>query len=215
VLADYLRELQRVDILTAPEEAALWKAYRLQGDVESRLRLIEAYQPLVFKLAMQVKPPDALLMDVIQEGTVGLIEAVERFDPERGVLFSTFAVYRIRGRILNVLGRERIDLSLDQALVEEARDAVGRAKLSAALADAGAEEALARVEDRVLLEQIQEAMANLPQRDRSVLAAYVGKAEARSVASELRVSLSHFYRLQKQAIDRLRRSILAPAPDRV
>lgn len=215
MLADYLRELQRVDILRAAEEAALWKAYRLQGDVESRLRLIEAYQPLVFKLAMQVRPPDAVLMDVIQEGTVGLIEAVERFDPERGVLFSTFAVYRIRGRILNVLSRERIDISLDQVLAEEAVDAAGRAKLSAALADVGAELALARVEERVLLEQIQDAMATLPQRDRSVLEAYVGRAEARSVAAELRVSLSHFYRLQKQAIDRLRRSVLAPAADRI
>src|SRR2546428_10889170 len=54
---------------------------------------------------MQIRPPDVMLMDMLQEGTVGLIEAVERFDPTRAVRFSTFATYRIRGRVLNSLRR--------------------------------------------------------------------------------------------------------------
>src|SRR3989304_5700274 len=113
VFDEYLRELQKVTLLTPAEEAAFWQRYRHGGDVESRIRLIEAYQPLVFKLAMQLHPPQALLMDTIQEGTVGLIEAVERFDPTRGVRFSTFAVYRIRGRMLNAFERRGAELSLD------------------------------------------------------------------------------------------------------
>src|SRR3989304_166703 len=83
VFDDYLRELQKVPLLTPAEEAAFWQRYRHGGDVESRIRLIEAYQPLVFKLAMQLHPPQALLMDTIQEGTGGRIEAGERFDPTR------------------------------------------------------------------------------------------------------------------------------------
>ena len=45
-------------------------------------------------------------MDLIQEGTVGLIEAVERYDPDKNVAFSLYAVHRIRGRILNYLNKE-------------------------------------------------------------------------------------------------------------
>src|SRR2546428_12051221 len=107
VLTEYLKELQKVALLAPEDEHRLWHQYRVQGDVDSRLRLIEAYQPLVFKLVMQIRPPDVILMDMLQEGTVGLIEAVERFDPTRAVRFSTFATYRIRGRVLNSLRRIR------------------------------------------------------------------------------------------------------------
>jgi len=72
VLTEYLKELQKVALLTPEDEHRLWHQYRVQGDVDSRLRLIEAYQPLVFKLVMQIRPPDVMLMDMLQEGTVGL-----------------------------------------------------------------------------------------------------------------------------------------------
>ncbi len=202
---EYLRELQKVHLLTPTEEAALWQRYRSAGDVESRIRLIEAYQPLVFKLAMQLHPPQALLMDTIQEGTVGLIEAVERFDPTRGVRFSTFAVYRIRGRMLNAFERRGAEMSLDQLLAEELVP-------GSALGDLEAELSLARVEDRVLYEQIQAAIAELPGRERAILRAFLTREDPREVAGVLRVSLSHFYRLQKQAIERVRVMIRAPAP---
>jgi len=205
VFDEYLRELQKVTLLTPAEEAAFWQRYRHGGDVESRIRLIEAYQPLVFKLAMQLHPPQALLMDTIQEGTVGLIEAVERFDPTRGVRFSTFAVYRIRGRMLNAFERRGAELSLDQLLAEELVP-------GSALGDLEAELSLLRVEDRVLHEQIRAAIAELPGRERAILRAFLTREDPREVASVLRISLSHFYRLQKQAIERVRAMIRAPAP---
>jgi RNA polymerase sporulation-specific sigma factor len=205
VFDEYLRELQKVTLLTSAEEAALWQRYRNGGDAESRIRLIEAYQPLVFKLAMQLHPPQALVMDTIQEGTVGLIEAVERFDPTRGVRFSTFAVYRIRGRMLNAFERRGAELSLDQLLAEELVP-------GSALADLEAELSLMRVEDRVLYEQIRAAMAGLPGREGAILRAFLTREDPREVASVLRISLSHFYRLQKHAIERVRAIIRAPAP---
>src|SRR5579864_6107216 len=110
------------------DEARLWQAYRGRGDGRSRARLIESYQPLVFKVAMQLRLREAIMMDMIQEGTVGLIEAVERYDPGRGVRFSTFATYRIRGRILNALQRERPRVFADgieagdQSLIERVPD---------------------------------------------------------------------------------------------
>ena len=169
---EYLRELQKVTLLTPAEEAAFWQRYRHGGDVESRIRLIEA---------------------------------VERFDPTRGVRFSTFAVYRIRGRMLNAFERRGAELSLDQLLAEELVP-------GSALGDLEAELSLLRVEDRVLHEQIRAAIAGLPGRERAILRAFLTREDPREVASVLRISLSHFYRLQKQAIERVRAMIRAPAP---
>lgn len=204
VFSDYLRELQKVALLTPSEEAEHWEAFRVRGDAASRLRLIEAYQPLVFKVVMLLRPPEPLLMDLIQEGAVGLIEAVERFDPDRGVRFSTFASYRIRGRALNALDRVRIEVSLDQVLA-----AADEPYPLARLADPDAALALAVVEDRTVVARVLAAIEALPPRERRVLDAVVNAREPRHIARELRISLSHFYRLQKQALEHLR-TVLGP-----
>ncbi|HEY6101649.1 MAG TPA: sigma-70 family RNA polymerase sigma factor, partial [bacterium] len=136
MLADYLKELQQVALLDAEEERGHWERFRRDADVRSRARLIEAYQPLVFKVVMQIRPPEVLLMDMIQEGTLGLIEAVERFDHARGIRFSTFATYRIRGCVLNALRRLRPrEYSLDT-------EGQGEATLAASLPDPQTEAAL-------------------------------------------------------------------------
>ena len=104
-LEEYLQELNKIEILSPPQEAALWRAFKEDCDAEARRALISAYQPLVFKNALPYRRLD-IIMDIIQEGTVGLIEAVENYAHRRGVAFSLFAVHRIRGRILNILRRE-------------------------------------------------------------------------------------------------------------
>lgn len=197
MLADYLRELQHVVLLDPADEADLWRAYRRRGERAARQRLIEAYQPLAFKVVMQLRPPAPMVMDLIQEGLVGLIEAVERFDPERGVRFSTFAAYRIRGRALNALDRVWPEVSLDQVLGDEVAPL-------ARLVDPAAASALADVEDRALVQAAARVVAQLSPRERLVLAAVIGLGEPRQIAMDLRISLSHFYRLQKQAVERLR-----------
>jgi len=199
MFAYYMQELQKIALLRPAEEARLWQAYRHGGDRASRQRLIEAYQPLVFKVVMQLRPPEPHLMDLIQEGAVGLIESVERFDPDRGVRFSTFASYRVRGRVLNALQRTRTDVSLDQvlALAEEISPI-------ARLADPTASADLAGVENRALLADVLRMIEGLPPRERAVLAAVASAKEPRLIARELRISLSHFYRLQKQATEHLR-----------
>ena len=202
MLADYLKELQRVALLDAAEERAHWVRFRREGDARSRARLIEAYQPLVFKVVMQIRPPDGLLMDMIQEGTLGLIEAVERFDHERGFRFSTFATYRIRGCILNAMRRLR---PREYSLETERQ---GDATLAASLPDPGTEAALQSVEDEALFVQVRAAIDRLPERQRAILrATYLEARQPRSVASDLRISLSHFYRLHKEAVEGLRRLV--------
>lgn len=196
---DYLRELQRVALLRPAEEAGLWQTFRATGDLSSRQRLIEAYQPLVFKIVMGLRPPESHLMDLIQEGCVGLIESVERFDPARGARFSTFATYRIRGRVLNALDRIRVDVSLDQALATP-----DETSPLARLTDSATASALNGVEDRALVAHVLAVIDSLPPRERAVLTAVVKAREPRQAALELDISLSHFYRLQKQAVDHLR-----------
>jgi len=202
VLADYLRELQQVALLGAAEERALWERFRREADARSRARLIEAYQPLVFKVVMHVRPPDGVLMDMIQEGTLGLIEAVERFDHQRGIRFSTFATYRIRGCVLNALRRLRPrEYSLDT-------ERQGDGTLAASLPDPATENALLSVEDEAFFVQVREAIDRLPSRQRAILrATYLEARQPRSVASDLRISLSHFYRLHKEAVEGLRRLV--------
>lgn len=144
-------------------------------------------------------------MDMIQEGTVGLIEAVERYDPDRGVRFSTFATYRIRGRILNALHRERPRASAEGA-DGEAEALIER------VPDPDAADRLAGVEDAMVVEQIVAAIERLPPREQRILRAMISKQEEpKRIAGELRISLSHLYRLQKQAVGRLQAHLM-PAP---
>lgn len=209
MLATYLEVLQKVTLLTPDDEHRCWRRYREQNDIESRLRLIEAYQPLVFKVVMSLRPSEAMVMDMIQEGTIGLIEAVERFDDERGVRFSTFATYRIRGRILNAVRQQRPSpYSLDH-------DGETTEPLAARLVDPASDAALQSVEDAVAAAQMRRAMDALPARERMILwATYVEARLPRNVAAELRISLSHFYRLHKQALLRMR-ELVAEVPQRV
>ena len=92
-LADYMKELRKVKTLDRAEERALWAAFKERGDECARQRLIESYQPLVFKQAAPFAQLDCVL-DLIQEGTVGLIEAVEHYDHTRGVAFRSSMVLR-------------------------------------------------------------------------------------------------------------------------
>ena len=202
MLTEYLRELHQVELLRPAEERRLWQAYKRRGSRGSRARLIEAYQPLVFKVAMTLHLREAVLMDMIQEGTVGLIQAVERFDSERGVRFSTFASYRIRGRILNALRRERGRLRPEP---EDAAESLAR------VADPAAADALASVEDAVLVRQIVSAIDDLPPRERRILVgAFLDAEEPGRIADELKISLSHFYRLQQRALAKIREMFAPP-----
>jgi len=212
MFTEYLRELQRIALLEPAEEARLWRAYKGRGDGRSRARLIEAYQPLVFKVAMHLRLRETIVMDMIQEGTVGLIEAVERFDPARGVRFSTFATYRIRGRILNALRRDVLPHARGRrpgVRAEVAPDGTLEPSALERLPDPAAADRLSAVEDAVLLRQIVDAIHRLPDRERRILSGlFFREEEPRRIAGELRISLSHFYRLQKHALRRIQELII-------
>src|SRR5690349_7559894 len=84
----------------------LWRRYKDQGDATARERLVVAYSPMVKFVAgrLGAGPPSHVEdADLISYGLVGLIGAIERFEPERGIKFETFAMTRIRGAIIDEL----------------------------------------------------------------------------------------------------------------
>ncbi len=99
LLEIYFREIDRFPLLSAEEERDLARGVR-GGDQSSRERLIVCNLRLVAKIAQEYNDLGLPLLDLIQEGNLGLIQAVDRFEPERGFRLSTYAVWWIRRSIL-------------------------------------------------------------------------------------------------------------------
>ena len=78
MLQQYLTELQKINLLEREEELDLWRACA-DGDQSAYRKIITAYQPLVFKIAMAFRLTETQTLELIQEGTVGLLEAAEKF----------------------------------------------------------------------------------------------------------------------------------------
>ncbi|HWR28849.1 MAG TPA: sigma-70 family RNA polymerase sigma factor [Negativicutes bacterium] len=200
-LQDYLTEVTKIALLEPSEERELWFGYKQQGNMESRRRLIEQYQPLVVKALSQWRAKDTILMDLVQEGTIGLIEAVENYDFERGVAFSLYAIHRIRGRMLNYLEKETktARVSLDTPWTSE--EGIPLFETMADLAPPVSEIA----ERNFLLAQMRTAMERLPQKERLALnCVYIEDQDPHQVASFLQITPSHLSKLQKQGIRRVR-----------
>jgi len=98
----YLREIGRVPLLTSSEEIDLAKLIE-QKDVEAKRRLTEANLRLVVSIAKRYMGRGLLFLDLIQEGNLGLIRAVEKFDYRRGYKFSTYATWWIRQAVTRAI----------------------------------------------------------------------------------------------------------------
>ncbi len=99
----YFAEVGRHPLLTRDEEYALAVRVRDHGDPEAAERLVLSNLRLVAKIAMEYRRVWTNLLDLIQEGNVGLLQAVRRFDPYRGVKLSSYSAYWIRAYILKYL----------------------------------------------------------------------------------------------------------------
>ena len=104
----YLKEIGYLPLLSAEEEVQ-YSRCALKGDQASRTKMIEGNLRLVVKIARRYINRGLSLSDLIEEGNLGLIRAVEKFDPERGFRFSTYASWWIRqavGRLVASQGRQ-------------------------------------------------------------------------------------------------------------
>jgi len=98
-LARYLQEIRRFPMLEAGEEYMLAKAWREHGDSDSAHRLVTSHLRLVAKIAMGYRGYGLPLSELISEGNVGMMQAVKRYDPERGFRLATYAMWWIRAAI--------------------------------------------------------------------------------------------------------------------
>lgn len=114
----YLRDISAYPQLTPQEKLALAHRAR-QGDAEARERLIQTHLILVVNIARRHQRPEVEFLDLIQEGNIGLIKAIDMFDPTQGNQISTLAFYWINKHIQRFLNHEPEDtLSLDMEITD-------------------------------------------------------------------------------------------------
>jgi RNA polymerase primary sigma factor len=99
VLRPFYKEVARIPLLTPEEEIALFKKYKEYDDENARKKIIEANLRLVISIANEFRGSKVPLEDLIQEGILGLMKAVEKFDIKRGCKFSSYAHFWIRAMI--------------------------------------------------------------------------------------------------------------------
>jgi len=99
----YLAEIRRYPFLTREEEMRLAKAFTEAGDLDAVTKLILSHLRLAVSIAMEYKRLPINMMDLIQEGNVGLMHAVKKFDPDKGVRVATYAAWWIRAYILKYI----------------------------------------------------------------------------------------------------------------
>ncbi|MDH7576964.1 MAG: RNA polymerase sigma factor RpoD [Bacillota bacterium] len=113
----YLKEIGRIPLLTAEEEIELAKRIE-QGDEEAKRRLAEANLRLVVSIAKRYVGRGMLFLDLIQEGNLGLIKAVEKFDYRKGYKFSTYATWWIRQAITRAIADQARTIRIPVHMVE-------------------------------------------------------------------------------------------------
>ena len=113
----YLKEIGRVPLLTAQEEVELAKQME-KGDEEAKQRLAEANLRLVVSIAKRYVGRGMLFLDLIQEGNLGLIKAVEKFDYNKGYKFSTYATWWIRQAITRAIADQARTIRIPVHMVE-------------------------------------------------------------------------------------------------
>lgn len=168
----YLRDISRYQPITQEQELTLALRAR-QGDQQARKRLIEAYLILPVNIAHQNLRPGVDLMDLIQEGNIGLIKAVDMFDPAQGTRLGTLARFWVEKYILRFLRNEQEELvSLDMEVVDSGETLLLRETIEdkgSIMGDQGIKNIDTLIEQEELKQQVHEMLSALPEREQEVL----------------------------------------------
>ncbi len=113
----YLREIGKIPLLTADEELSLAKRV-VSGDKDAKAKMAEANMRLVVSIAKRYVGRGLDLLDLIQEGNTGLLRAVEKFDPDKGFKFSTYATWWIRQAITRAIADQARTIRIPVHMVE-------------------------------------------------------------------------------------------------
>jgi RNA polymerase sigma factor FliA len=201
----------------------LWASCR-QGDSASRCALIERYAPLATSVARRMRVPTSALMgrdDIESAALIGLIDAVDRYDPERGVPFEGYAGLRIRGAVLDELRRlddhtrgERARARTVAADTEPEIGAYGATLSLDMLLETGDrdwaadDDSVELYESQDLRTRVESALKCLPPRQREVLARYYGDSlTLRESALKMGISEARACQLHGRAIQNLRHEL--------
>ncbi|HLX56897.1 MAG TPA: sigma-70 family RNA polymerase sigma factor [Ktedonobacteraceae bacterium] len=116
-IRQYLAEIGRFPLLNSEQELSLaWRV--VQGDMEAQQRLVEANLRLVVSIAKRYNNHGISLLDLVQEGNLGLIRAAQKFDPSRGFRFSTYATWWIRQAISRAVAEHTRTIHIPVHVVE-------------------------------------------------------------------------------------------------
>ncbi len=171
-LAAYLSEVGRHPLLTADEEQALARAYRVTGDKRAAHKLVTANLRFVVKVASGYRGYGLRLPDLIQEGNLGLMKAVQKFDPDLGIRLVSYAAWWIRAYIQAHVLQSWSVVKLGTTQTQRRLFfALGRTRRELSRAGAGADDDL---DDRVArrlrvsTDDVREAARRMEQRDQSL-----------------------------------------------
>ena len=207
----YLRDISAYPQLTPQEKLTLAHRAR-QGDAEARERLIQTHLILVVNIARRHLRPEVEFLDLIQEGNIGLIKAIDMFDPTQGNQISTLAFYWINKHIQRFLNHEPEDtLSLDMEITDskeylllgdtiEDKDTI--------LGDQTIPHIDAEMEHEEQQRQVREMLSRLSEREQEVLRLLYGlddypELSRKEVAKVIGVSAEQVSRIKIKALQTL------------
>jgi RNA polymerase primary sigma factor len=169
----FLKDIGKVRLLTAQEEVDLAKRIE-RGDLDAKQKMVESNLRLVVSIAKNYRNQGLPFLDLIQEGTLGLVRAAEKFDYRKGFKFSTYATWWIRQAIARALADKARTIRIPVHVVEKLNK-IGRAErklvteLGQFIADERAESPYERAAEILTKEALREALENLSYRERRVL----------------------------------------------
>ena len=215
LLDTYLRDISRYQPLTQEQEQTLAEQVRA-GNQQARNQLIEAYLILPVNIARQNLRPNVELMDLIQEGNIGLIKAVDMFDPTQGNRLGTLARFWVEKYILRFLRDEKDDyVSLNTPIV----NAGERLLLSETIEDRGSimgDQGIKNIETIIERQELQKHMnvllKNLSSNDLEVLQLFYGlngypQMNRHEISALIGISQDQISRIKTRALNRLKRLI--------
>lgn len=215
ILNTYLRDISRYQPLTIEQELTLGEQARA-GDQQARKRLIEAYLILPVNIAYQNLRPEIDLMDLIQEGNIGLIKAVDMFHPAQGNRLGTLARFWVEKYILRFLRDEMDDyVSLDMPVVDSGETLL----LSETIEDKGSimgDQGIKNIETIIERQELQKHMnvllKNLSSNDLEVLQLFYGlngypQMNRHEISALIGISQDQISRIKTRALNRLKRLI--------
>lgn len=172
-------------------ENELWCACS-RGDDNAREELILSYRPMVYWLAKKYKVSYSTYPDLIQEGMIALIKAVDGFDISRNNRFSTYAYYKINGSLINFLQRVEAKAPIPVDEVVFLKQSMRTALLSNEADSA----------DWTI--DLNKAIEVLTEREADIVTALILEGHsAKKVAAEISLDVSHVYRIRRKALSKL------------